>query len=82
VLQVDLHASVLIASQATISTLTGKSTSETSSITDPERITPHTGTLRTAGAHFSHTIPPLSIEVNQLKQAPPQAVAYTFRRKR
>jgi alpha-N-arabinofuranosidase len=76
-LQVSLYAPGPIASQATISTLTGKSTSETNSINDPERITPHTGTLRTDGGHFSHTIPPLSIEVIQLKQAP-ASPDYTF----
>ncbi|MDE1176824.1 MAG: alpha-L-arabinofuranosidase C-terminal domain-containing protein [Edaphobacter sp.] len=49
-------------STATVYTLTGHTTAETNSITDPKRIVPVKSTIKT-GAKFSHTIPPYSIQV-------------------
>jgi len=49
-------------STATVYTLSGKTTAETNSITDPKRITPVKSTIKT-GAKFSHTIPPYAIQV-------------------
>jgi alpha-N-arabinofuranosidase len=47
---------------ATVFTLSGKTTAETNSITDPKRIVPVKSTIKT-GAKFSHTIPPYAIQV-------------------
>jgi alpha-N-arabinofuranosidase len=49
-------------STATVYTLSGSTTAETNSITDPKRITPVKSTIKTA-AKFEHTVPPYTIQV-------------------
>jgi len=47
---------------AAVYTLSGHTTAETNSITDPKRIVPVKSTVKT-GATFTHTIPPYAIQV-------------------
>jgi alpha-N-arabinofuranosidase len=47
---------------ATVYTLSGSTTAETNSITDPKRIVPVKSNIKTS-AKFSHTIPPYAIQV-------------------
>jgi alpha-N-arabinofuranosidase len=49
-------------STATVYTLSGSTTAETNSITDPRRIVPVKSTIKT-GTKFTHTIPPYAIQV-------------------
>jgi alpha-N-arabinofuranosidase len=49
-------------STATVYTLSGHSTAETNSITDPRRIVPVKSSVKT-GSRFTHTIPPYAIQV-------------------
>jgi alpha-N-arabinofuranosidase len=49
-------------STATVYTLSGHSTAETNSITDPRRIVPVKSSIKT-GSTFTHTIPPYAIQV-------------------
>ncbi len=52
--------------QATLITLTGTNPAETNTIAAPARIVPKRSSLRVAGT-FSHTIPPYSIQVLEMK---------------
>jgi alpha-L-arabinofuranosidase len=52
-----------VSSKATITTLSGKTTQETNSITEPTRIVPVASSIGNAGAAFSHTVPRYSIQV-------------------
>lgn len=46
--------------------LSAKTTAETNTITDPEKIVPVESSLNEAGANFQHTLPPYSIDVLEL----------------
>ncbi len=47
--------------------LSAKTTGATNTILDPEKIVPVESTIKNAGAQFSHTVPPYSIEVLELQ---------------
>ncbi|HEV2274098.1 MAG TPA: alpha-L-arabinofuranosidase C-terminal domain-containing protein [Acidobacteriaceae bacterium] len=47
--------------------LSAKTTAATNSITEPEKIVPVESTINDAGARFSHTMPPYSIQVLELQ---------------
>jgi alpha-N-arabinofuranosidase len=55
-----------VAKSATVETLTGHTLAETNTLSTPTRIVPVKSTLKT-GASFTHTIPPYSIQVIELK---------------
>jgi alpha-L-arabinofuranosidase len=52
--------------QATIETLSAKTTAETNSITEPKRIVPVRTSISSAGKDFQHVMPPYSIQVIEL----------------
>jgi alpha-N-arabinofuranosidase len=66
-LQISLSGAGNIAKQGVLLTLGGNTTAETDTITAPTRIEPVKGTLDNAGASFSHTVPPYSVQVIELK---------------
>ena len=65
---ISLHLSgaTKLAREATVETLSGSTTAETNSITDPRRIVPVRSTLRGVSENFSHTVPPLTVEVMEI----------------
>jgi alpha-N-arabinofuranosidase len=48
-------------------TLSGVNQAETNTISDPRRILPVKTALSNAGAKFSHTMPPYSVQVIELQ---------------
>ena len=55
-----------VAHTGTLVTLKGATLAETNSITDPVRIVPVKSPLKVTGDNFSHTVPPLAIQVLEL----------------
>jgi alpha-N-arabinofuranosidase len=61
--EIKLTGAAKIHPKATITTLSGKTTQDTNSITDRTRIVPVASTIANAAATFSHTVAPYSIQV-------------------
>ena len=61
----QLNGAARLAREASVETLGGSSVAETNSITDPRRIVPVHSTLRISPT-FSHTVPPLSVQVLEI----------------
>jgi alpha-N-arabinofuranosidase len=60
---IKLDGAERVESKATVITLSGKTTEETNSITDPTRIVPVTSAIANASASFSYGLPRYSIQV-------------------
>ncbi|WP_433971283.1 alpha-L-arabinofuranosidase C-terminal domain-containing protein [Tunturiibacter lichenicola] len=60
---IKLTGATHVHNKATITTLRGKTTQETNSITDPTRIVPVVTTITNAADTFTHTIPQYTIQV-------------------
>jgi alpha-N-arabinofuranosidase len=65
-IKIDLTGATHIHSKATVTTLSGKTTQETNSITDPARIVPVVTTIANAAATFTHTVPANAIQIVDL----------------
>lgn len=65
-LTIALEGAPHIAKQGTLVTLSGTNTTETNTINNPTRITPIKTTFKDAGTHFTHTMPPYSVQVLEL----------------
>ena len=63
---IDLEGAGRIAPQATLTTLSGKTPNATNSIADPRAIVPVERTIPVAGAKFTHTFAPWSVNVLEL----------------
>ena len=63
---IKLDGTKRVQPKAMVVTLSGKSTQETNSITDPTRITPVTTAITNAAATFTHTVPRYAIQVLDL----------------
>ncbi len=63
---IALDGAAHIAKEGTLVTLTGTNPAETNTLKDPTRITPVKTTLKGAGHHFEHIVPPYSVQVLQL----------------
>ncbi len=66
-LEVALTGAAHVQSEATVTTLRGRTMQETNSITDPKRIVPVTSKISNAGAKFSYTLPKYSIQVFDIR---------------
>jgi alpha-N-arabinofuranosidase len=64
--QIKLNGAAHVSSNATVTTLSGKTTQETNSITEPSRVVPVVSSIANAGATFAHTVPRYSIQVLDL----------------
>ncbi len=60
---IRLNGATHVHSKATVTTLSGKTTQDTNSITEPTRIVPVVSGITNAGAAFTHTLPKYSIQV-------------------
>lgn len=65
--EITLMGASRVQSKAAVTTLRGRTTQETNSITEPTRIVPVASTLTNAGATFSYTLPRYSIQVLDLR---------------
>ena len=65
--KIDLTGAKHVNAKATLTTLSGKSTQETNSITDPKRIVPVVTTIANAAATFTHTVPRYAIQILDLE---------------
>ena len=63
---IKLDGANRIAPQATVITLSGKTTQETNSITEPTKIVPVTTTITTAAPSFTYRVPKYSVQVLDL----------------
>ncbi len=61
--EIKLDGARRVASKATVTTLSGRTTEETNSIIDPVRIVPVTSTITNAAPTFSYSLPKYSIQV-------------------
>jgi alpha-N-arabinofuranosidase len=61
--QIKLDGAAHVSGKATVTTLSGKTTQETNSITDPTRVVPVVSSVAIAGPTFTHTTPRYSIQV-------------------
>jgi alpha-N-arabinofuranosidase len=61
--EITLTGAVRVHRKATVTTLSGKTTLETNSISDPTHIVPVVSSIVNAGASFTHTLPKYSIQV-------------------
>jgi alpha-N-arabinofuranosidase len=61
--QIKLNGAAHVASKATVTTLSGKTTQETNSIAEPSRVVPVVSSIVNAGATFTYTLPRYSIQV-------------------
>jgi alpha-L-arabinofuranosidase len=61
--EIKLNGAADVHNKATITTLSGKTTQETNSITEPTRIVPVVSSIANVGAVFTHTLPKYSIQV-------------------
>jgi alpha-L-arabinofuranosidase len=66
-LEIDLSGAGSVAPTATLVSLAGSNNAETNTIADPKRITPTKRTLNGIGPKFTHTVPPYSIQVIELR---------------
>jgi alpha-N-arabinofuranosidase len=64
--EIKLVGANRVGSKAIVITLSGKTTQETNSITEPTRIVPVTSSITNAGTTFTHTLPRFSIQVMDL----------------
>jgi alpha-N-arabinofuranosidase len=64
--KIDLTGATHVHSKATVTTLSGRTTQETNSITDPTRIVPVVTSIGNAAATFTHTVPAFAIQVVDL----------------
>lgn len=64
--KITLDGAARVHATAKVTTLTGKTTEETNSITDPTRIVPQTANITNAAKIFTHTIPRYAIQVIDL----------------
>jgi alpha-N-arabinofuranosidase len=62
-IEIKLTGAAHVQNKATLTTLSGKTTQDTNSITNRARIVPVVSTLTNAGAAFTHTVPRYSIQV-------------------
>jgi alpha-L-arabinofuranosidase len=60
---ISLNGATHVYSNANVTTLSGKTTQETNSITEPTRIVPVASSIANIGATFTHTLPKYSIQV-------------------
>ena len=61
--QVKLNGATHVAGKVTLTTLSGRTTQETNSITDPTRVVPVVSSVAIPGAVFTHTVPRYAIQV-------------------
>ncbi len=61
--EIKLTGAAKVHPKATVTTLNGKTTQDTNSITDPTRIVPIVSTITNAASTFTHTLAPYSIRV-------------------
>ncbi|HZL51017.1 MAG TPA: alpha-L-arabinofuranosidase C-terminal domain-containing protein [Terracidiphilus sp.] len=61
--QINLSGAVRVHNTATVTTLSGNTTQETNSITEPRRITPKVRSISNASTSFIHTLPAYSIQI-------------------
>jgi alpha-N-arabinofuranosidase len=64
--QIDLSGAARVHNGATITTLSGKTTQETNSITEPRRIVPVVSSISNAATSFAHTVPQYSIQILEI----------------
>jgi alpha-N-arabinofuranosidase len=64
--EIKLAGATHVHARAIVTTLSGKTTQETNSITEPTRIVPIASTIANAAATFSHSLPKYSIQVLDL----------------
>jgi alpha-N-arabinofuranosidase len=64
---IDLTGAANVAKTGTLVSLSGVSQAETNTISDPKHIVPVKTALSSAGAKFSHTMPPYSVQVLELQ---------------
>jgi alpha-N-arabinofuranosidase len=62
-LEIKVNGAAHVNNKATATTLSGKTTQETNSITEPTRIFPVVRSITNVGAAFSYTLPKYSIQV-------------------
>jgi alpha-N-arabinofuranosidase len=60
--EIKLAGAAHVRNKATVTTLSGKTTLETNSISDPLRVVPVVSNVVNAGASFTHTLPKYSIQ--------------------
>ncbi|MDQ2835464.1 MAG: alpha-N-arabinofuranosidase [Acidobacteriota bacterium] len=65
-LHIHLAGATKVEGRASVTTLSGLTTSETNSIRDPERVVPVTSAVKVAGTEFDHTVPAYSVQVIEL----------------
>ena len=65
--QVEISGLAAVESKGQIITLSAKAPDETNSIAEPTKIVPVTMNVDGLGANFTHTFPPYSITVLQMK---------------
>jgi alpha-L-arabinofuranosidase len=61
--EIKLNGAAVVNRKATVTTLSGKTTQETNSITEPTRIVPVVSNIMNAGSTFRHTLPKYSIQI-------------------
>jgi alpha-N-arabinofuranosidase len=64
--RIKLNGAAHVTGKATVTTLSGKTTQETNSITEPTRVVPVVSSIANAGAAFTYTLPRYSIQVLDL----------------
>jgi alpha-N-arabinofuranosidase len=64
--QINLSGATRVHNVATVSTLSGNTTQETNSITEPRRIVPVVSNISNAATTFTHTLPKYSIQVLEI----------------
>jgi alpha-N-arabinofuranosidase len=65
--KIDLTGAKRVHPRATLTTLSGKSTQATNSITDPKRIVPVVTAIANAAANFTHPVPRYAIQILDLE---------------
>ncbi len=66
-IDIKLSGGDAVESQGKLFSLSAKTVAETNTISEPERIVPVETTLTNVATHFSHTLPPYSIHVLEIK---------------
>jgi alpha-N-arabinofuranosidase len=66
-LNIQLEGAGNVDKDATVLSLTANTTQETNTLADPRRLVPVETSVHSAGTNFHHTLPPLSIQVLELK---------------
>jgi alpha-N-arabinofuranosidase len=65
--QIAITGASSVGKTGTLVSLTGNTPEQTNTISAPKRIVPVTTPLKRAGAEFSHTVPPYSVQVLELQ---------------